>query len=264
LRARAELEAQLEDRLIAATGPIPVGLSQTQVLAELDRLAAGEPGHPSLSRWVLEHGELHHLRELATHRSIYQRKEADPHTFAIPRLVGRAKAAMVEIQTGEYGDGDPARVHATLFATTMRHLGLDDTYGALIDLVPGLTLTTGNLISLFGLHRRWRGACAGHLALFEMTSVEPMRRYAAATRAHGLPDEAARFYDEHVIADAHHQTVGRDDLAGGLVEAEPMLGGEVVFGARALSIVEGRFATRLLERWTAGESSLRGSLPVAA
>src|SRR4051794_13799057 len=198
LRARAQLEAELEDRLLQATGPVPVGLAPHEVLAELDRLAAGSPDGPSLSRWIHEHGDLDQVREFAVHRSIYQLKEADPHTFGIPRLAGRAKAAMVEIQKGEYGDGDPAQVHATLFGQTMTDLGLDPSYGRYLDHVPGVTLTTGNLISLFGLHRRWRGALVGHLALFEMSSVIPMGRYAATIRRHGLPETAAQFYDVHV------------------------------------------------------------------
>lgn len=263
LAARAEIEADVEDRLRDEIGPIPIGLTQADVLAELDGLAAGTPGGPSLSTWMRANGQLRHLREFAVHRSIYQLKEADPHTFGIPRLTGRAKAAMVEIQMGEYGDGDPSAIHSTLFATTMDDLGLDSTYGAYLDSVPGVTLSTGNLVSLFGLHRRWRGALAGHLALFEMCSVEPMGRYAATIRRLGLPERSARFYDVHVEADVHHQVIGRNDLAGGLVESEPTLSGEIVFGARALTHVEARFATGLLERWSTGHTSLRRSLPGA-
>ena len=59
----------------------------------------------SLSGWLLQHGTRFHARELAIHRSGYQLKEADPHTWAIPRLTGRAKAAMVMIQADEYGGG---------------------------------------------------------------------------------------------------------------------------------------------------------------
>jgi hypothetical protein len=260
LAARRVLEVELEQRLVDEIGPAPIGTSPDDVVAELDRLAC-DGGGPSLSAWVEEHATLAHLREFVAHRSVYQLKEADPHTFGIPRLTGGAKAAMVEIQRGEYGDGDPDEVHATLFAETIRLVGLDDAYGAYLDDVPGITLTTGNLISLFGLHRRGRGALAGHLALFEMCSVVPMGRYAEAIRRLGLPERAAYFYDVHVEADAHHQVVGRDALAGGLARQEPMLGGEIVFGARALAAVEGRFAAHLLRAWERGRSSLRAPLP---
>src|SRR6478752_6148659 len=45
------------------------------------------------------------FREFLTHRSVYHLKEADPHTWAIPRLAGSVKAALVEVQADEYGGG---------------------------------------------------------------------------------------------------------------------------------------------------------------
>jgi hypothetical protein len=255
LAVRAALELEFERRLSEELGPVPVALSPDDVGDALDLLAAGGGG-PSLSAWVAEQGELWHLQEFAAHRAIYQLKEADPHTFGIPRLTGRAKAALVEIQMGEYGDGRPESVHATMFADTMRHLGLDDSYGTYLDHVPGVTLATGNLISLFGLHRRWRGALAGHLALFEMCSVGPMGRYAAALRRLGVDERAARFYDVHVEADAAHQVIARNDLAVALATEEPVLAGEIVFGARAIDLLERRLTAHLLAAWERHQSSL--------
>ncbi|MGK2948840.1 MAG: iron-containing redox enzyme family protein [Acidimicrobiales bacterium] len=258
LAERRRLERDFEEALIDLMGLPPVGLGPAAVRAEL--LAMAAPGDaPSLSATVERTGTLAQVRELAVHRSAYQLKEADAHTWAIPRITGRAKAAMVAIQSDEYGDGVPADVHATMFADTMDELGLDHRYGALLDSVPAVTLTTCNLISLFGLHRRWRGALVGHLALFEMCSVGPMGCYAAALRRLGLGDRATRFYDEHVIADAEHRHIALDDMVVPLVEDEPELGGEVLYGARALGALEGRFAAHVLAAWERGESSLRCS-----
>ena len=234
LRVRARLEAAFEDAL---------------------RAEAREDG-PSLSRWMLEHGELEHMREFCIHRSAYQLKEADPHTFGIPRLEGVAKAAMVAIQADEYGEGRPEAMHSTLFADTMRALGLDATYGAYLEQLPGTTLATCNLVTMFGLHRRMRAALVGHLALFEMTSVEPMGRYAAALRRFGLGGEATRFYDVHVEADAVHEVIAERDLVGGFLRAEPSQRAEVDFGMTALTNVERRFAQHLLESWESGRRSL--------
>ena len=216
---------------------------------------------PSLSGWMGEHGTIDHLREFAAHRSLYQLKEADPHTWALPRLpAGRAKAAFVEIQADEYGNGHPGEAHQELFAVTLRSLGLDDTYGAYLDLVPAPTLATVNLLSLFGASRRWLGACVGHLALFEMTSVGPMGRYADAIRRLSGSEAAARFYDVHVVADQHHQRLALDDMVVPFVADHPAMAADVVFGARALGAVEGRFTEHLLAHWTAGRTSLRRPL----
>jgi hypothetical protein len=216
---------------------------------------------PSLSAWFLSHGTLREFREFAVHRSAYQLKEADPHTWVIPRLAGRAKAACVEIQADEYGGGREPEMHSTLFAAVLTALDLDPTYGAYLDRLPGVTLATVNLISLFGLHRRHRGALVGHLAVFEMTSVEPMGRYAATVDRLGLPVEAREFYAVHVTADAHHEVVAADGLVAGLAAAEPQVAPDILFGARALMAVEGRFTDHLLRSWAAGRSSLRSPVP---
>ncbi len=76
---------------------------------------------------------------------------------------------------------------------------------------------------MFGLHRRFRGALVGHLALFEMTSVTPMGRYGQALERMGLSERARRFYDVHVLADAVHEVVASERLAAGLVRSEPDL-----------------------------------------
>ena len=253
LRLRRAVEAAFETALRERVGEPP--LSWGDVPGGLEALIAEATG-PSLSAYFLGRGTLAQFREFAIHRSGYQLKEADPHSWAIPRLSGPAKAALIEIQSDEYGGGVVGESHADLFAVTMAALDLDSTYGAYVDRLPGVTLATTNLISYFGLHRRWRGALVGHLAVFEMTSVEPMGRYAATLRRLGLPRSARRFYDVHVEADARHELVAAADLAGGLARSEPEIAGDIIFGARAIMAVEGRFAAHLLCSWAAGESSL--------
>jgi hypothetical protein len=66
-----------------------------------------------------------------------------------------------------------------------------------------------------------------------------------------------RFYDEHVEADAGHEIVAARDMAGGLIAEEPALAVDVLFGARALLMLDGLFAGHVLEAWNAGRSSLR-------
>jgi hypothetical protein len=88
----------------------------------------------------------------------------------IPRLRGRAKAALVAVEHDEYGGGRPERMHSRLFATMMTELGLDAGYGAYLDIVPAVTLAEVNLMSLCGLHRDLRGALVGQFAVVELTS----------------------------------------------------------------------------------------------
>jgi hypothetical protein len=211
---------------------------------------------PSLAAYIEADASLEQFREFVIHRSAYQLKEADPHSWAIPRLAGAPKAALIEIQADEYGGGDPDRVHATLFARCMDALGLDPTYGAYLDRLPGTTLATVNIMSLFGLHRRWRGAIVGHLAAFEVSSPRPNGRYANGLRRLGFERPATEFFDEHVEADSVHENIAAYDLAGALAAAEPELAGDILFGVRALLRLDGRFAEVLLDAWRLDESSL--------
>ncbi|MPZ73725.1 MAG: iron-containing redox enzyme family protein [Nitriliruptorales bacterium] len=259
LGLRRELEAVFLADVRDVAGPT---LRTGDVEAALRNLLAAGDG-PSLSEYVATDSTIEQLMEFHVHRSAYQLKEADAHSWALPRLSGTAKAALVEIQADEYGQGVEKDMHSELFALCMRELGLDDTYGAYLDVIPAATLATVNLGSFFGLHRRWRGALVGHLAVFEMTSVEPMGRYSMALRRHGYGSWARLFYDTHVVADAHHQTLAARDLAGGLLRAEPELCDDVMFGAQALSALEGRLTRHLLDRWAAGRSSLLAPVAVA-
>jgi hypothetical protein len=232
----------------AETDPAGVGDRLFQLEAEDDG--------PSLSRFLELDANLDQFREFVVHRSLYQLKEADPHSWAIPRLGRAAKAALLEVQSDEYGGGRAERMHSLLFAKTMRKLGLDDTENAYLAHVPGTTLATVNLMSACGLHRSRRGAIVGHLAMFEMTSARPNRRYGNALRRLGFDAETTDFYDEHVEADAVHENIAAYDLAGGLARAEPEVSDDILFGARAMLHLEGRFARHLLGAWEAGEGSL--------
>jgi hypothetical protein len=249
LALRAELEQRFESDLRRDV-PVPSGGGAMDLaLREIE--AADEA--PSLSKQ--REGTLEQFEEFVIHRSAYQLKEADPHSWALPRLSGGPKAAMVEIQADEYGGGDPRRIHAQLFADAMDALGLDSRYGAYIDRIPAATLATVNLMSMFGLHRRLLGSIVGHLALFEMTSSIPNGRYAKGLRRLGRP-EATAFFDEHVVADAVHENVAAVDLAGGLAKQDPRLEPDILWGAATLVQLDGRFARHLLDSWEAGESSL--------
>ncbi len=252
IAARQQLEAAMESQLRDLVGPLP-----TDAPALLAELASSDDG-PSLSGALLQRPDIDRVREFAVHRSAYQLKEADPHSWAIPRLSGRAKSAIVEIQSDEYGRGVPGASHAELFADTMRALDLDPTYGHYIDLLPATTLATGNLISMLGLQRRLLPALIGHLALFEMTSTGPMARYSELLGRLGVDATGRAFFDVHVVADAFHEVLALTELVDGHLEVHPDSGTEICFGALALQHVEGAFSAHLLRCMATGRTSMRG------
>jgi heme oxygenase-like protein len=250
---RSELEDRFERSVRALVGP--ASPTDAAVGDELQRLVASDDG-PPLSRYVQTQATVEQVCEHVVHRSAYQLKEADPHSWAIPRLSGPAKAALVEVQSDEYGGGRAEWMHSVLFANTMRGLGLDDRYGAYLDRLPGITLATVNLMSWCGLHRDLRGSLVGHLAAFEMTSSGPNRRYGDGLRRLGYGRDVTLFYDEHVEADAVHENIAAWDLADGLATADPALADDILFGARALLALEARWGEHLLGCWERQQSSL--------
>ncbi|WP_226531280.1 iron-containing redox enzyme family protein [Microbacterium paraoxydans] len=257
LRTRQVLEAAFEESLRACI-PTPALPDPTvdAVGRALFALAEAESG-PSLSRYFVKKATEEQAREMLIQRSAYTLREADPHSWAIPRLDGRAKAALVEIQADEYGGGRPQRVHAALFARAMEAAGLDTTYGAYVDDLSALTLASLNMMSLFGLNRRLVGAIVGHLAAYEMTSSIPCRLYADGLRRLGFDAEVTAYFDEHVEADAVHEQIAARDLAGSLAEDHPEMLPDIMFGAAACLTVDGWGGAATLEAWTAGASALR-------
>ncbi|MGW4349913.1 iron-containing redox enzyme family protein [Streptomyces sp. NPDC004690] len=257
LRVRAALEDRFLTALRADT-PGHGGLDEA-----LGDLLVEPVDGSGVSHYLRDEGELWQLREYAAQRSLYHLKEADPHAWVLPRLWGRAKAAMAAVEFDEYGGGRAARVHARLFADLMTDLGLDTTYGRYLDAASAEVLATVNMMSLFGLHRSLRGALVGHFAAVEITSSPGSRRLAEAMRRTGAGRAAEFFYDEHVEADAVHEQVVRHEVIAGLLEEEPHLAADVAFGIDATGFLEDRLGGRLLADWRAGRSSLRVSLASA-
>jgi hypothetical protein len=271
LRIRGMLERALEQALRQAVAQhptsrfLPTAVAGDRVVTQALEAMTAPDRKPGLAAYLARQGDLEHYREFLIHRSVYYLKEADPHTFGIPRLTGQAKAALVEIQSDEYGGGRPEWVHAHLFARSMAALGLSNRYGHYLDQVPAVVLAAANIISLFGLHRRLRGALVGHLTAFEMTSTLPNRHYAQGLRRLDQREDAILYFDEHVEADAVHEQIALRDLAGALARQEPHLGPDIIFGAASVMAMDDLVSNHILDSWRAGNSSLRnpdqGSTP---
>jgi hypothetical protein len=249
LELRAGIEAGLERELRAATAArlrqVP---DSGDVGEQLLAFVAADDG-PSTAAYLQRSADRAQFEHFLRQRSIYHLKEADPHTFVVPRIDGAAKAALAELQYDEYGGGRAPRLHATMFGDAMEACGLDRTYGAYVDEATALTLAVNNQMSLFALHRRLRGAALGHLAAFEATSSVPARKIAGGAERLGLPEAVAAYYSEHVEADSAHEQVAARDICGGFVAEQPGLRGDVFFGAAACLHLDGLAAQEMLDHW---------------
>ena len=245
LRVRRRLEDELEASLRSRWPGVPDGVDLATGF--FDWVAAHDG--PSLARHVHTTATEDQVLDLLRVRSVYHLKEADPTTWVIPRLPQAVKAPLVELQYDEYGVGDPARLHAHLWARGMEASGLRPETGAYVDEVPVEVLEQNNALSMFGLQRRLRAAALGHLAAFEATSSLPSRRMAQGLERLGFPAEIVGYYAEHVEADVVHEQVALRDICVALVREEPALEADVWFGAWACLDLEDRTAHRMLASW---------------
>jgi hypothetical protein len=243
-RLESELEGRMRERYAAADLPV-----SDDLVADLQAMVATHEG-PSLARHVQQRATQEEVCFLLRQRSVYHLKEADPTTWVVPRLTARPKAALMEVQFDEYGNGDPSRLHHALFEQGLAASGLSPDYGAYVDEAVTEVLEQNNALSMFGLHRRLRAAAVGHLAAFEASSSIPSRQLAQGLRRLDFPDVMAAYYDEHVEADAVHEQLALRDVCLAMVEEEPQLEDDVRFGAWACLDNETRTATALLDHWS--------------
>ncbi|WP_441962083.1 iron-containing redox enzyme family protein [Mycolicibacterium houstonense] len=251
------LRSQFERIFLAAVrrevGPID---PEDTAECEMARLSIEPVNGTGPSYHLRDEGSWDQMQEYFAHRSLYHLKEGDPHAWLIPRLGGQAKASFVAVEFDEYGAGRATQIHQQLFADLLSAAGLDNGYLAYLGHVPAESLAVVNLMSMFGLHRRLRGAAAGHFAATEITSSPGSQRMVTALERLEAPEACVRFYREHVEADAVHEQVVRHDVVGDLVRREPDLDPDVVFGIRAFGAMEERLADHLMKCWVAGRSSL--------
>jgi hypothetical protein len=244
---RHDLEAALEHTLRSRfTGPVPEGDLAEGLFAFVD-----EHDGPSIARHVQTEADEEQVLDLLRWRSVYHLKESDPTAWVVPRLPAAPQAALMELQYDEYGVGNPHRVHAHLFARGMAAAGLRPEYGIYVDEAPTSVLEQNNAMSLFGLHRRLRGAALGHLAAFEASSSLPSRRMVQGLARLGMPQEIVDYYAEHVEADAVHEQLAVRTICAALVEAEPELRADVFLGAFTCLDLEDRVASWVLDQWAA-------------
>ena len=257
LHLRAQLEIAFLDAVTDEVGSLD---DVDSVFAVMDEISSEPADGAGPSYFIRDKATLEQVQEYFVHRSLYHLKEADPHAFTIPRLRGQAKASFVAVEFDEYGGGRGENLHQQLFADLMVAAGLDSSYLGYINHVPAEALSAVNLMSMFGLHRAFRGAAVGHFASTEITSPPGSARLVQGLERLGTPQECVRFYREHVEADAVHEQVVRTDVVGELIRMEPQLERDVVFGIRAHAVVEDRLADLLMNRWAQNETTLRRPL----
>ena len=192
LVSRAAMERVFEHAVRGLAADLDPADEQDVVMA-LTRMTVRE-GPSELARFLERHATREEFVAYLSLRAVHHLRESDPHSFVLPRLDGAAKVALAELQYDEYGSGRPDRLHQDLFARGLRALDLPTDVATYAEQADGATLASVNVMSLFALNRRLRGAALGHLAAFEATSALPCDRIAKGAQRLGLPAEVADYY----------------------------------------------------------------------
>ncbi len=249
IELRLELEDRIESELRETTRErVLEAVARGTEVGDLVLDLVQEDDGPHLSSYLRRGATAEQMRDFLRERSIQQLKESDPQSFLVPRLRGAAKVALAELQYDEFGAGRPEGLHQDLYARTLEAVGLDPSYGAYLPEVSAISLASANLMSMFALNRRLVAAGVGHFAAFEASSSVPSRRIAAGLHRLGL-SAAAGYFEEHVEADAVHEQIATRQICGSVVEQEPALVDEVVFGVACALHVDALSSTELLTRW---------------
>ena len=247
IAARVPLERLFEESVRELAGVPEEASTPDEVVTALTRMTVGEESE--LATFLSREATADQFRAYLAERAVYHLRESDPHSFLLPRIGGPAKVALAELQYDEYGAGRPDRLHSDIYARALESVGLTTDLPTHVDAAGAATLASVNVISLFALNRRLRGASAGHLAAFEATSSLPCSLIAKGAQRLGLPEPVIDYYQEHVEADSVHEQLAIRDICGALVAAEPELAADVVFGAAACLAVDALAADALLAQW---------------
>jgi hypothetical protein len=251
---RAELEHVFEDRLRDEVVPVRSRFP-FEVVSTLDEMGHGSAAS-SLATYLLERGTFEQLREFCIHQTVHHLNEVDRVMPRTPALVPSGQRSTTVAQRGGDIPEYDGTLHSTLYGQTMAALGLDAGYGSYVNVLPGVTLASANMVSMLTLHPRWRAAFVGHQTMVHMTSVVPMRRYSETLRRFGVDENGRRFFDMRASTDERRLSLVRDRVVVALIRAEPEMTPDLLFGAAALLVLEQRFATYLLDAWTRNQSSL--------
>src|ERR1700689_1905534 len=225
LNFRTELERVFEERLREEIGQLPSRLFH-DVVADFEELVSDSTSS-SLGTYLSQSGTIDQFREFCVPRSAHQQRSFDTERPAALSRAEENELVKVLIPFDEWGTGEAGRVRASFLADVMTSLGLDPSYGSYVEILPGVTLATANLATMFALHPHWRAALVGQLSVAEMTSMESMERYRKALFRFGLRPVGRRFANADVVVDSRRPLFFRSQVVTGLLNPGRQLGGDL-------------------------------------
>lgn len=186
--------------LVRTAAPIA---SVTELQSALEHLVTASPQPFTSPRtWLVEEMGLEALQRLLSEYAIDGLTEASAMFAIVPRLQGRAQAAVMRILIDEFGCGNPQRVHAELYRQLLQELGLSTDLKEYLDTVNEESLAFVNVYHWLTKRAPRVDAYLGALAYTEMAIPTSFASFAVACERLGIRQRT--YFTEHVHIDPYH------------------------------------------------------------
>lgn len=128
----------------------------------------------------------------------------------------------------ELGNGDPSRVHTTMFSTLMSYLNITEIKET--DLT-WESLACGNLMIMLSLYRQYYNLCAGCLGITELLVPPRFEKVITAAKRLNIPNSIMIYHMEHATVDHGHAMGWLKNVIGPIIAGNPSATLEVAEGA---------------------------------
>ncbi len=128
----------------------------------------------------------------------------------------------------ELGNGDPAEVHPTVFAETLRDAGVTESFVS-GSILPD-SIASGNVSAALSLSKRHYYKAIGYFGVTEYLTPRRFRSFVLGCKRLELPEAAYRYHDMHIQVDARHGPSWLKNILVPAIAREPRSAREIVFG----------------------------------
>lgn len=141
---------------------------------------------------------------------------------------GSEKMELVGNLWDELGNGDPADVHPTVFAETLRDAGVEDSFVS-GNIMPE-SIASGNVSAALALSRRHYYKAIGYFGVTEYLTPRRFRSFVLGSKRLDLPEGSYRYHDMHIQVDARHGPSWFKNILVPAVARDPRCIRDIAFG----------------------------------
>jgi hypothetical protein len=141
---------------------------------------------------------------------------------------GSEKMEFVGNLWDELGNGNPAEVHPTVFAETLREAGVAESFVS-GNIMPE-SIASGNVSAALALSRRHYFKAIGYFGVTEYLTPRRFRSFVLGCKRLDLPEGSYRYHDMHIQVDARHGPSWFKNILVPAIARDPRCIRDIAFG----------------------------------